>query len=205
MKNTFSILLLIIALSVAAQDEFTFNALGSKHYSDFEEFENQINSRFKVATSFNPHFSEYYEDLYLNVTSQAHIFLRADNSFTPELAVWYFMNEDSIVNGIYYKWGFYNPDFNPSENVELLKAQEKRLKDYRQQFEKIKSNLIMLLGNNFEEVLKSNSKSNFYEYCMWDLEESRTVLEIVFNPTLTEIQGFVAGGDSHITINTFRK
>ncbi len=48
-------------------------------------------------------------------------------------------------------------------------------------------------------------KKNYYKYCVWDFEEYRTVLEIVFNPTLTEIQGFLAGGDSHISIETFVK
>ena len=130
---------------------------------------------------------------------------RADNSFTPELATWYFLNEDSIVIGYFYNWGFYNPDFNPSKNQKLLDSQKNRLEDYQQQYKEVRANLIDLIGKDYKEITVSKSKRKYYQYCIWDTPEFRTLLEVVFDPTLTEMAGFVVGGDSHVQIKTFIK
>ena len=208
------IILIVVILSFSysshGQEPFNFSEFKPREINEIKEFEESIGSVFKTYTYFTPYYDESFSDMIPDVVSKAIIYTRKYSGFYPDLAIWYFFDQDSIVKGHFYSWSFYNPDFNPRENIEILETQYGRLKEYKKQYETVKSELIILLGNDYSEKLNSRARKNYLKSCTWDLECMRTVLVLHFDPTLTaindpQIENLIVGGHSNVTIKTFYK
>ena len=142
-----------------------------------------------------------------DVKPRALIFERKSSTFIPNLHTWYFFDSDSLVRGWYYKWGFYNPTFNPSENQELLEEQKTRKDDYETHYGNIMVKLESMLGEPTEKETLIKSRKILAKHAIWDEEKFRTILELRFDPSIKKIPGteFIAGGESHVMIMTFYK
>ena len=204
--RTHLIVICLITLNQAYSQEIeNFSAENPKHLNEIIEFEDNLGAINKGFHSFQPYFDERFEDMIPNVKPKAQIFERKSSTFIPNLHTWYFFDSDSLVRGWYYNWGFYNPEFNPSENQELLEEQKARKDEYTIHYETIMEKLKNMLGEPTKEETLIKSKKLLVKHAIWDEKEFRTVLELRFDPTIKKIPGtkFIAGGESHIMIKTF--
>ncbi|GEM_PF-1271409 len=189
------------------QERFNFSTNGTKSINEVRNFENSIKSKDKGFSYFNPYFDEDFDTINPNILKTTLIFERTNDDFFPALATWYFFDNDSVVRGLFYNWGFYNPEFNPTLNQKILVELKNKKIDFIQKHKMVKMKIYELLGSPTSNIVSENSKIRLIEKTVWDLKNSRIILELVFDPTLVKLDNteFLVGGDSHITIKKFFK
>jgi hypothetical protein len=106
------IILLLLStsiLSLCAQETYLFQPT---ELTSVIAFEDSIKSDIKGFYNFNPYFDENIEDIYEywpKLLNKAFIVKRFIDDFSPSQHAYYFIDKDSIVKLVYYKWGFANP------------------------------------------------------------------------------------------------
>ncbi|HEY9047248.1 MAG TPA: hypothetical protein VIN08_15190 [Ohtaekwangia sp.] len=174
------------------QDTFT---LKPKTISQIKDFEKSLGSQIIGFRFFNPKYDLNYQKN-IDVMDSVLIFKRTNDNFYPGLHTWYFYDKDSLVNLIYYHWGFYNTAFNFKEHPGLLEKQTKRYKEYSKKFNVIKKSVERL-------VKKKGKKINDNEY-RWEIDSSIILLLMRFDKKLRENPGGLGkSGDYKIELRIY--
>ena len=165
----------------------------------YEDSIGSINKGFKYL-GYN--LDAEFIDIVKNRNQNILIFSRKQKDFFPNLYTWYFFDDDSLVTEVIYNWGFYNLDFNPSENLKILQLESTRRDEYLQQYNKVKELLIKLIGKATSESSYKNSAKS-----VWGSEKYKIFLTMNFDPSLDKFAGtnFWRGGHSEVKIHVFYK
>jgi hypothetical protein len=193
--------LLIISISSKGQYCFTIKSL-EEHIRN----ENELKSIDKGTTFFRPFYDERFDDMigqFPSLNEQPRLFDRTNDNFEPKLTAWYFTDNSKKVKGIFYKWSLFNPSFNPTENMSLLKQQTKRLKEFIEKYNSVKDEIVSKIGQPTKHIELTNDSEMLYEYYVWDLKTHRTILELEFSKKLRDMAG--PHGDFNIVITTIFK
>jgi hypothetical protein len=185
--------LILICSLCNGQD--TFN-LKPRTINETKGFEKSLSSETVGLRFFNPKYDPFYQKN-IAVKDSVLIFKRTNDDFYPTLHTWYFYDKDSVVNLIYYHWGFYNTGFNFNEHPGLLEEQTERFKEYSNKFKSIKKNIEKLIG-------KKGRKAGDNEY-MWETESLIISLSMRFDKALREIPVVGKTGDFKIEMRTYFK
>lgn len=116
------------------------------------------------------------------------IFKRIHDRFTPNLHVWYHVEENSNnVIAITYNWDFYNPGFNPNQNRDLLVATNKRESEYQKLYKEVNIVLKDVFTDSLKTNLISDSDFSFSEMTYYESSQLFAYSRIRFQRKIVEI------------------
>lgn len=93
-------------------------------------------------------------DIYTLTQTKVFIYKRKNDSFIPQLHVWYHFDLDNkAIKGIRYNWGLLNPSFNPSKEESLLKDLTTHEKEFIEKYNSLESEL----RDKFGKPIKTNT------------------------------------------------
>ena len=150
------------------------------------EFEKSLNDNYEVleknvslSKSVFPLLDEFQ-------ISKPFIVKRKQDGFLPVYAEYFFSEKDSILRYISYDWEK-NRYGNYSDKQKMWQEESSKLIEYNQEYEKIKSELAIKLGNPKEEdrepqtkTSKHSGKDYFARSTVWETDEIHGKLTMVF-------------------------
>jgi hypothetical protein len=144
----------------------------------------------------NPHF-----DIHTLTSTKVYIYRQLDDDFDPQLHIWYhFAKSTNEFKGLRYNWGLYNPNFNPSKEINRLKRLTKKEKEFIEKFRSLQNEIERTFGKPVKSKTIEDSKESFIEEMFWETDELIIGLSIHFNRELTEIPFVGVLGDFHIEV-----
>jgi len=155
-----------------------------KPLSFYKEIEKRKQSIEKGFFKFNLWKDPFSNDV-INETNYPLIYERKSR-FKPNLHTWYFYDKDSIIKGIWYNWGLYNPVFNPKKNIKYLNDLTQNQKEFQVKFNDIKREISLKYGNPiFDEEIKNNSQ-RIIRKVKWEKDMLIIKLTMVFTKVILE-------------------
>ena len=146
----------------------------------------------------NPHI-----DINTLDKTEAYIFKRENDSFVPQLHVWYHFDiKTKQIKGIRYNWGLYNPSFNPTKERNKLELLIKREKEFKNKYKSLRQELTDLFGDPIKSNTLADNKRSLIEETFWINSDKIIGLSIRFDRQIVEIPGAGIISDFHIEIMT---
>lgn len=195
MKKTILILAFVASSIITFGQDFDFNrltveqAIATEHNSELLDTVN-----FGILE--NPHI-----DIETLVQTKALIFKRTDDDFDPQLHIWYYFDPElKEPKGKLYNWGLFNPSFNPSKNMDLLKSYTKREKEFKRKFENIKKQLTEQFGEPTTSKTIADHKERLVQQAFWVTNKLIIGTSLEFQRKLVEIPGVGIIGEFRVQV-----
>lgn len=129
-------------------------------------------------------------DLETTVPGKAILYKRSDDTFDPQLYVWYHYDPDlNKLLGITYNWGLFNPSFNPGKEKKRLEGFTKREDEFVEKYNSLQKELQDKLGKPTGDKIIADNKSNLIKEVFWVGPEKTVELSMRFARKLREIPG----------------
>lgn len=181
MQKILTIGFILFIQTLYGQPKFQFEKIAVNEILEIEKANNGV---IKDTVEFGVSLNNFLTGNIIK--TKTYIYKRVDDDFFPKLHVWYHL--DSMRNqlvAITYNWDFYNPSFDPDENVELLIAANKRENEYQEKYKELNDLLKEIFGVPIKVNLHDSDYS-FSEMTYWENSEIYVYSRIRFQRKISK-------------------